>query len=251
MVTKSRGFKLTMVIGGLLLIPVRLEKAIADSKVSLHEYHKDDMGEGGRKAYCKLCGKDIGEGDILKGLEVSKGKVVTFTKEELENLPISTTRNIEVDTFVEVKNIDRLTLETPYYLSPDEASGQAYALLMQGLKKSGKVAVGKFALRNRENLCVIYPVNKGLVLSIMCWQEELKDAPSIPKVELTDAQAEMMGVVISKFSKPFNYGGYSDKYNDALKNLAERKLNGEVITVAPEAPKAQQNLEEALKALAG
>jgi len=247
---RSRGFKMSIAVGGMFLIPVRLDKTTSDSKISLHEYHKDDMGSSGRKAYCKSCGKDLTSADIVKGIEVTKGQVVTFSKEELESLPLSTTKNIEVDGFVKAEEINRLALGTSYYLSPDETSSQAYNLFAHGLKKMGRVAVGKVALRNRENLCIVYPMSGGLVLSMMCWHDEFKDNPSIPKTEITDTQADLMDVIIKKYSKPFDHSVYSDQYNDALKKMAEQKLNGDIITISTPQEQQPQNIEDALRALA-
>lgn len=245
----SRGWKMAISIGGAFLIPVRLDKATKDSKVSLHEYHKDDMGAGGRKAYCKSCGKDLVSDDIVKGIEISKGQVVTFSKEELESLPLSTTKNIEVDRFVEARELNQLTFGTPYYVAPDEVGVKAFNLFMEGLKKLNKVAIGKVAIRNRESLCAIRPVNGMLVMSTICWSDELKDAPTIPKSEISDSELDLITQVIGKFSKDFVHSDFSDKYNDALKEMADKKLKGEAIPVAQERAQPQQNLEDALKAV--
>ena len=236
-------------IGGAFLIPVRLDKAIRDSKVSLHEYHKDDMGASGRKAYCKSCGKELSSDDIVKGIEVSKGQVVTFSKEELESLPLSTTKNIEIDRFVEARELNQLTFGTPYYIVPDEIGVKAFNLFMAGLKKLNKVAIGKVAIRNRENLCAIRPTSNGMIMSIMCWHDELKEAPTIPKSDFTDNELDLITQVIGKFSKNFVHSDFSDRYNDALKKMADKKLKGEAISVAQEQPQPQQSLEDALKAL--
>jgi len=241
--------KMSISIGGMFLIPVKLDNIAKEAKSNLHEYHKDDMGAGGRKKICKACGKDITEDDIVKGLEVSKGNVVTFSKEELASLPLSTTRNIEIDRFVEAKELNPLTFDTGYYLSPQEVGAEsAFNLLMEGMKKLGKVAIGKVAISQRENLCVIRPVNGGMVLSTMFWNSEIKPAPQVPKHQVTDEQTDLITQVIGKYSKPFNHEDYSDKYLDALNVMATKKLAGEVVPVAT-TQEPQQNLEDALKAL--
>jgi len=242
--------KMSISIGGGFLIPVRLDNVARGAKSNLHEYHKDDMGLGGRKKICKACGKDITDADIVKGLEVSKGNVVTFTKEELATLPLSTTKNIEIDRFVEAKELNSLTFDTGYYLSPQEVGAEsAFNLFMEGLKKLGKVAIGKVAISQRENLCVIHPTNGGLVLSTMFWNNEIKPSPQVPKHQVTDEQIDLITQVISKYSGVFNYTDYSDKYLDALSVLATKKLAGEVAQVTTEQDKPQQNLEDVLKAL--
>ncbi len=241
--------KMSISIGGMFLIPVKLDNVTSETKSNLHEYHKEDMGAGGRKKICKKCNKDITEADIVKGLEVSKGNVVTFTKEELASLPLSTTRNIEIDRFVEAKELNPLTFDTGYYLSPQEVGAEsAFNLLMEGMKKLGKVAIGKVAISQRENLCVIRPVNGGLVLSTMFWNSEIKPSPQVPKQQVTDEQVDLITQVIGKFSGAFNYTDYSDKYLGALSQMAQDKLTGKELTTVAQ-PKPQENLEDALRAL--
>jgi len=241
---------MTISIGGTFLIPVRLGGVATEAKSNLHEYHKDDMGNGGRKKICKKCNADLTEADIIKGIEISKGQVVTFTKEELDSLPLSTTKNIEIDRFVQAGDVNPLLTDKTYHISPDEVGVTAFNLLFEGLKKTGKVAVGKVAISRRENLCVIRPTGKSLVLSTLYWSGEMKESPAVPASEVSDVQVDLITQVIGKFSKPFRHDDYSDNYMDALNKMAEDKLAGKdiVITSQPEVP--QQNIEDALKALA-
>ena len=236
-------------VGGTFLIPVKVDTIAKDAKSNLHEYHAADMGAGGRKKYCKKCNMEIGEADIVKGLEVTKGTVVTFTKEELASLPLSTTKNIEVDRFVEAGEINPLLMETDYYMSPRDGSDNAFNLFAEGLKKLKKVAVGKVAIAQRENLCVIHPVNGKVVMSTMFWSDEMKQSPQVPKSEITEVQLDLITQVIGKFSKPFNHADYSDQYLTALRAMAQKKTNGEAITVVADQQQPQQNLEDALRAL--
>jgi len=241
--------KMSISIGGMFLIPVKLDNVAREAKSNLHEYHKEDMGAGGRKKICKACGKELITEDIVKGLEVSKGNVVTFSKEELASLPLSTTKNIEIDRFVDATELDTLTFDTGYYLSPQEVGAEnAFNLLLEGMKKLGKVAIGKVAIAQRENLCAIRLVNDGLVLSTMFWNSEIQPAPQVKKPQTTNEQVDLITQVIGKYSKTFNHEDYSDKYLDTLNMMATKKLAGEVIPVAT-TQEPRQNLEDALKAL--
>ena len=236
-------------VGGTFLIPVKVDTIAKGAKSNLKEYHINCGGAGGRKKYCKKCNMEIGEADIVKGLEVTKGTVVTFTKEELASLPLSTTKNIEVDRFVEAGEINPLLMETDYYMSPRDGSDNAFNLFFEGLKKLKKVAIGKVAIAQRENLCVIHPVNGKVVMSTMFWSDEMKQSPQVPKSEITEVQLDLITQVIGKFSGIFNHADYSDKYLSALNQMAQEKLSGKELTVATAQPKPQENLEDALRAL--
>jgi len=236
-------------VGGTFLIPIKIDNTAKVITSNLHEYHVGCGGAGGRKKICKACGKDITDADIVKGLEVTKGQVVTFTKEELDSLPLSTTKNIEIDRFVDAGEINPLTFDSVYYVAPRDGSDNAFNLFAEGLKQLKKVAIGKVAIAQRENLCVIRPNNGGLVMSTLYWANEMKDAPQVPKSEVTTTQLDLITQVIGKFSKPFNHGDYSDKYLDALNQMAQDKLAGKTVSVAATQAQPQQNLEDALKAL--
>ena len=246
----SKGLNMSIAIGdGAFLIPIKMEKVTKDSKTSLHEYHKTDMGRGGRKKYCKVCGEELETEDLIKGLEISKGKVVTFSKDELDSLPLPSTKCLDVDGFIEVQELNPLSYESSYFISPRDGSDRSLFCFTDGLFSSGKVAVGKMIMSSRENLFALRPMNGRLIMSIMCWEKELKTPPTSPKPEITENHKNLIAQVIGKWSKPFDYTSFSDHFDDALKEMAEKKLNGEdiVTTVAEQPP--TQNLEDALQAL--
>lgn len=234
-------------VGGTFLIPVKVDTIVKIAKSNLHEYHKEDMGSGGRKKYCKVCNKELSEDDVIKGIEITKGKIVTFTKEELASLPLSTTKNIEIDCFIDAGEINPLLMEKDYYMSPD-GSENAFNLFAEGLRRLKKVAIGKVAIAQRENLCVIHFTGGKLLMSTLFWNEEIKQAPLMPKTNITDVQIDLITQVIGKFSKPFNHADYSDQYLNALRNMAQQKINGEAITVIDE-QQPQENMDDALRAL--
>ena len=235
---------------GSLLIPMRIVKATKSHDVAFHEYHTADLARTGRKKVCKGCEADLTEGDISKGLEITKGQIMTFTKEELESLPLSTTRNIEIDRFVEAKDLNPIMFDAVYYVLPEEIGAKAYDLFLKGLKKLHKIAIGKVAIRQREHICALQPMNGGLVLSTMYYADEIRDMPQVLKVQTNDAELELITQVINKFSKAFDHDAYADNYTEAIKTIADAKLAGKKVPTAP-APQAQQvpNLEDALRDL--
>jgi DNA end-binding protein Ku len=238
-------------VGGVINIPVRLEKTTSDTKhdVALHEYHSADMGQGGRKVYCKKCGSDLKKEEVIKGFEVAKGQVVTFTPQEMDSLPIKSAKVIDL-TFVPENEITPIAYEDSYYIrQQDDASVQAFVMLMTGMASANKVGVGKITLSQREHLCVIHPTGKDYLLSLLRWGDELNPSPSIPTVETPPANVDLMKQIIGMFSKTFQISEYVDSYTTALRTMAENKRNGVVMVAEEAAPTQQMTLVEAMKRL--
>lgn len=224
-------FKGAISIGG-FVIPMRVVKATSEHDVRFHEYHTTDMGRVGRSKPCKACGTVLTEADITKGVEVSKGSVISFTKEELENLPIKSAKNIEIDRFVGTDELNPLMFDAAYYVLPDEIGQKAFELFVEGLKKARKVAIGKIAMRQREHICAIFPHGTGLMLNTLHYYDEIRNMPQVPKAQLLENEVELINQVIKKHSKPFEHAAYVDEYTDAIQALIDAKLEGKPIPVA-------------------
>lgn len=261
MATKSEGkaiFKGTMSLGGLLNVGIKIIKATDDSGgYSFHEYHvcsPANLSRVGRKQYCKGCGKDLVGGDIIKGIEVSKDNVVLFTPTEIESLPLNTTRVIEIDRFSEPSEIRPILVEANYYMLPEKTSMKAFQLFRSGLMASSRVAVGKVALRNRENICAVSPVPGGaLQMSLLRYDNEVREVPTVEVPEGTIVGGDELTLitkVIEKYAKPFSNLDYKDDYAEALEKLVVMKDSGQVIIPLENlSSRNMPSLEDALKNL--
>ena len=244
-------FNGAIILGGLFCIPSKLVKATEEHDVRFHEYHATDNGRVGRSKPCKLCGTILSEEDIIKGVEISKGKVVTFTKPELENLPLASAKNIIVERFVDGSELNSVMMDTTYYVLPNPELGLAqFQLFVKALAKSGKVAIAKIALRQREHLCALTPNGDGLLLNTMLYADEIREMPTSPVSQTNDKELGMLCQYIKNATKPFDHSIYVDEYNDALQKLVDLKIAGEEIPISDETPaKPTQNIEDALNAL--
>lgn len=234
-------------------IPIQVIKATKSHDVMFHEYHSTDLGRVGRSKSCKSCGAVLTGADIVKGVEITKGTVVTLTKEELETLPITSTKNIEIDRYVKANEINPLMLESSYYVLPSEDYAvKAFTQFVKGLKKQGRVAIGKVTMRQRENICVLQPVNGGLIMSIMLYANEIRPMPQTPTAKVTEAEVELVTQVINKFAKKFEHEIYSDEYTNAVNLLIDAKLKGKKLAT-PATPQTKQapSLSDALSDLLG
>lgn len=237
---------------GSFLIPMRIVKATKEHDVKFHEYHSTDLGRVGRQKPCKFCGAVLSEADISRGVEVTKGSVITFAKEELENLPVNSAKTIEIERFVKAEELNPLMFESAYYVLPEEIGVKAFELFVKGLKKQRKVAIGKLAMRQREHICAMTPMGSGLLLNTVYYADEIRDMPQVAKVDVVDDEVELICQVINKYTKPFEHGIYTDEYTNAVQALIDAKLKGEALPVASagqvkEAASLKDSLQDLLK----
>src|SRR5947199_2548890 len=161
---------------GLVSIPVKLYSATEERDVSFHQVHRDDGGRIRYKRVCQLDGEEIPYSDIAKGYELPSGEVVVLTDDDFADLPLTTSRSIDVLEFVPLEQVDPIYFAKSYYLEPDGAGATPYVLLREALEKSGRVALVKIALRQRESLATLRVRDGVFVLEMMLWPDEVRDA---------------------------------------------------------------------------
>jgi DNA end-binding protein Ku len=238
---------------GLVNIPVRLHTAVAQKEVRFHMLHAKDGARIRLKRFCSAEEQEVPYDEIVKGFEVSRGRHVTLTEDELQALDPKASRTIEIRDFVDLAEIDPIYYERTYYLLPEKTAAKAYRLLLEAMRASGKVALGTFVLRTRESLCCIRPIEDALALSTMNRADEVVPLSSLElpeAAEPSDRELQMAGQLVESLSAPFEPGRYPDVHRERVLELVERKAEGEVIEApAPEAAPAEVvSLADALSA---
>lgn len=214
---------------GLINIPVRLYGASRSRELKFKLLHKKDHSEIHYARICEAEGKEIPWEEIVKGYKYKKGDYVVLADEDFEKANLKKTKTIEILDFTYEDQIDTIYFKTPFYLEPEKGAANAYNLLREALKKSKKVAVGHFVLRNHEHLGVIKPHGDLLILNQLRYQSELippKDLQipkekAIPKRELDTALS-----LIDLLTKEFNPKKYADTYTEEVKALIAKKAKG-------------------------
>src|SRR5215469_1680477 len=140
---------------GLVTIPIQLYAATENKNVTLHQVHEADGARIQYRRFCSAEDKEVPYAEIAKGYELDDGQMVILTNDDLADLPLSTSRTIDVLEFVDIEAIDPIYFDRSYYLEPQKAAAKAYILLRDALHKSGHVAIAKVALRQRESLAVL------------------------------------------------------------------------------------------------
>jgi DNA end-binding protein Ku len=225
---------------GLVSIPVKLYSATEERDVSFHQVHREDGGRIRYKRVCQVCGEEVQYADIAKGYELPSGEVVVLTDEDFADLPLSTSRAIDVLEFVPLEQVDPIYFAKSYYLEPDAAGAKPYVLLRQALEESGRVALVKVALRQRESLATLRVRDGVFVLEMMLWPDEIRD-PSFgfldEDIDVRPQELQMAQSLIETMAGDFAPEQYSDDYREALQTLIEAKVAGREV-VAPAEPTA-------------
>lgn len=242
-----------MISFGLVNIPVRLYTAARDEKTSFHQIHIKDNGRIGYQKVCKICNQPVEADEIARGYEFKKGKYVIIEDEDLEKISLPSSKSISITSFVNTDELDPVLFDSTSYIGPDDNGEHAYVLLREALKQTGKVGIGKIAMRTREQLVAVRVVEDKLVLQTLHYADELTNIEEIglpgQDVPLADSEVELSQVLIKYMSKPFDLSAYHDEYEAALKDLIAKKVEGqEIATPAEPMPTNVVDIVSALKA---
>jgi DNA end-binding protein Ku len=248
---------------GLLNVPVRMYSAVARRNIALREIRESDSARIKHRRVAEGTDEEVPYDEIIKAYELTPGQYVPLTKDEMAALAPEKTRAIDVQDFVALDEIDPMYFDSPYYLGPADGAEKAYGLLAKAMKASGKVAIARFVLRNKEHLAAIRSDGNVLTLTTMRFADEVvpvEELDILPEKAAKPAkrEQEMAEQLIESLSTDFEPKDYHDEYREQLLALIERKAEGkEIVASAAEAPKATKApdlmaaLEESIAAVAG
>ena len=240
---------------GLVNVPVKLYTAVQRKTVHFHQLHDADGARIQQRRVCSADGEEVPFEHIVKGFELSAERYVMIEPAELDALAAAKTKLIEIELFVDLAEIDPLLFDQPYYLAPAAGAGKAYRLMLDAMRDAGKVAIGRFVLRQKEHLVALRAQESVLVMETLVYADEVVPPSSLDEVssadvEVSERELAMARQLIEMLSGPFEPEKYRDEYREAVLSLIERKANGEEISLAPApaAPKAVPDLMAALQA---
>ncbi|MEU7896536.1 Ku protein [Nonomuraea sp. NPDC049152] len=222
---------------GLVTIPVKLYSATEQKDVTFHQVHREDGGRIRYKRVCTVDGEEVPYSDIAKGYELATGEIVVLTDEDFEDLPLTTSRRIDVLQFTPADQIDPIYFAKSYYLEPDAQGSKPYVLLRNALESSGQVAVVKVALRQRESLATLRVRDGVFVLETMLWPDEIRkpDFGFLEEdTEVRPQELKMAESLITTMVADFDPAEYHDAYREALQQVIEAKVAGKEVIAAPE-----------------
>ena len=237
---------------GLVNVPVKLFSAVSPKDVHFNMLHGKDGGRIQQKRVCSVDGEEVPWDEIAKGFEIRRGRYVMLSKEELAALDPEKSRAIEIEDFVELDQIDPIHYDHTYYAAPDDGAERPYALLLEAMKRTNKVAIARIVLRTKQYLCAIRPMDKVLALSTMLYANEIVSAKELEMpskaTKIVERELDMAEKLIESLAGDFEPEKYEDDHRTKVLALLKKKEEGEEI-VAAEAPEPRAtviNLADAL-----
>src|SRR4051812_37338110 len=237
---------------GLVNVPVRMYSAVNEHKLHFHYIHEKDASPIGYSKVCKTEDKPVPDAEIVKAFEWSKGEYVPLTDEDFEAAEAREThKTIEIRDFVDYDEIDPIFFDRSYYLGPAEGAEKVYALLAQAMEDSGRAAIAKYVMRDRQNLGCLRVREGVITLEKMYFADEIRPAdelsPDRRKVE--SRELEMARSLIDQLSSDFRPEKYKDTYRDTLCEIIKAKRKGETVQAPDvERPTKAPDLMAALEA---
>jgi len=237
---------------GLVSIPVKVYPATRSKSVHFHMLHAKDRSRLKQQYVCAADGEVVERSDTVRGYEYARDQYVVFSEEEMKALETRSDKSIEIEQFVPIEKVDPIYFDSSQLLGPDKGGSKAYRLLNEAMLTMGRVAVGRFKTRGREQLVLIRPLGRGLVLHALCYADEVasfEDVEFGDEVEVRKGELELAQQLIEQLAQEkFDPEQYEDRYRQAVLAAVDQKVAGQEVVVA-EAPQKREQIIDLVAAL--
>ncbi|WP_026443490.1 Ku protein [Pseudacidobacterium ailaaui] len=239
---------------GLISVPIHLFVAAREEHVSFNQVHAVCGTKVKQQLFCPTCERVVERSEIAKGYPIDKGTYVQVTPEELKALEAESSETMEIVQFVKLDEVDPLYYQTSYYTVPEEPGRRAYTLILKGMEHLKLGAIAKITLHQREQIVMIRPYHKGLVLHTLYYPAEVREIAEYgvdeEKISLQKAEVELAEQFMKQLTAKFNPDKFKDEYQDRVLKLVEEKEAG-MVTKSEKRPKKKLapviNLMDALR----
>jgi DNA end-binding protein Ku len=237
---------------GLINIPVRIYSASEERALKFRLLDKHGNFPISYAKVRRDINKEVKYEDIVKGYEYQKGDFVILTDEDFKKASPKKTKAIDIMSFTDEKEVPTTFINKPYFIEPDKKAEKAYVLLREALKRSKKVGIAKFVLKDKEHIALVKPEEKALMLIQLRYQDELRepDDLNIPdKAEFSKKELDIALMLIGQLEEHFNAAEYKDTYTDELKKVIESKAKGKPIKIKEEGAPVPTDMRDLMSIL--
>jgi DNA end-binding protein Ku len=238
---------------GLVAIPIKLFHGVSKKSVSFNQLDERTMSRIRLKMVSADTGEDVPDEHIVKGYELTKGRYVVVDPDELEPFIPSATKSIDLEEFVDLDEIDPVYFDTPYIVAPDKTP-KPYVLLARAIEEAGKVAIGRFVMRNKQYVAALRAQDGKLLMSTMVFADEvvkidaIDELEGLDEIDVSSKEVKMAEALVASLSAAFEPEKYRDEYREQVLDLIERKAGGEEFE-APAATAAPAKVVDLMAAL--
>jgi len=237
----------------LVTIPVRIYNAIDTAQtIRFNQLSKKTNNPIRYEKRDKDTNEIVKSEDIIKGFQYEPGQYVIVDKEDFEKVKLKSTKVIEIEGFVDQSEVHPTLFDAPYYCGPDgEVANKAFTLLCKTLEETGKLGIGKIVLRDRENVMLIAPSKPGILLYKLRFPDEIRkmnNVPDLAEVETSDDELKLAKTLVASMTTKLSKIEMKDRYQGALKEIIESKIEGKEIVSYEEEEKPVVDIMAALKA---
>lgn len=234
---------------GLVYIPITLSLCIKENDIGFNMIDKKTMSRIKYKKTCVDCNeKEVKNENIVKGYQYEKDKYVIFDDKDFEKIKSPKDKNITIEQFVDLSDVDPVYFNKSYYVSPTGAD-KAFLLLLGAMEKQKKAGLAKTVLGTKETLVLIRAENGNMILNTLFFYDEVQAAPAYKKAVVTKQELELAKTLIGQMSGNFEPEKYKDEYAEKVRRAIKSKISGNKIIVSKDEPAPAKviNIMEALQ----
>jgi DNA end-binding protein Ku len=228
---------------GLVSIPIKLFSAVQETRLDLDMLDSRDHAHIKFQRVNENTKKEVPYDKIVKGYKYDDDYVI-IEDADFEAAAPEKSKVIEIESFVDVASVNPMYYETSYYTEPATKKNKAYALLLAALKKSGKAGLARFVLRSTESLCIVHPVEKGIVVTRIRFAQQIREQEELnldEDIKVSDKELKMGLALIDQYAEPLDLTKYKDEYHTELMSIIEQKAKGKRPTIKKLKPKAAKS----------
>lgn len=237
---------------GLVNIPINMYVATENKDIKFNYLHKECLSPIKYQKYCPNCDKEIDNTDIVRGYEYQRGSYVVIDEGDLESIPQENTKTIDILDFVTLNQLDPIYFDKSYYLEPTPGGEKAYALIVEAMKKTDKIAIARVMIRSRQSLAALRAREEILIMETIFYPDEIRSPEllnhGLNPSKLHENEIKMAINLIENLSVDFDPSKYEDEYRKALGEMISAKVAGQEF-VSPQPPEARGNVVDLMEAL--
>lgn len=214
---------------GLVHIPITLHSATAESRMKFHLLDKKTMSAVGNKQVNKTTGEAMQKEEVVKGFEYEKDQFVVLEPDEIKAALPKSTQTIDIEAFVDGSRIPTTYFNKPYYVAPAAKGQKPYLLLLETLRRTGKVGLARVVISTRQHLAALVPAGEGLVLELLRWSDEVRDTAGLPlpdkkETSITERELKMAEQLVNELQDDWKPDAFHDEFREKLEQVIEAKV---------------------------